>query len=182
MKTAICKLTRATLATGVHGITGSDIDEGTLAAGTLVRNCVTHAPNVDGGIETTFQASTDGGATWYDQRSFEDFAGDRLVNAGPIEVITRDGHGVVAPKTTEIRTGQWIVVANATPDRGQSDRGDLVSVHETEADAHAAAGLVVNQDTGQFLRAPASGHHRGVLTVGQAGIQRTPRGAVLIDG
>lgn len=101
-QTAVCKLIRDTLATGVHGITGRDIDEGTLVAGTLIRDCLTHTPNVDGGVETTFQASTDGGVSWYKQRSFENFAG-RLEQLGPLKVIHRGGQSLVVPRSKASR-------------------------------------------------------------------------------
>lgn len=69
MKTQIAKLTKITLATWIHGITGQEIDEGLLPVGALVKNIVT-TELVDGGVQTDFLASTDRGATWYAQRAW----------------------------------------------------------------------------------------------------------------
>lgn len=63
------KLTKDTYAIGIHAVTGQQTEEGTLAAGTLVRAVETE-PTVDGGTRVTFEASTDGGATWYQQFTF----------------------------------------------------------------------------------------------------------------
>jgi hypothetical protein len=52
----------------IHGITGQAYEVGTLTAGTWIRK---HVRSTDGygGLIDRFQASTDGGVTWYDQRS-----------------------------------------------------------------------------------------------------------------
>lgn len=71
-QTLPCSLKRAILATGLHGVTGRPYVEGELVAGTLVRNVHTRE-TIDGAL-TAFQASTDGGDTWYDNESYEDFA------------------------------------------------------------------------------------------------------------
>lgn len=55
--------------TTIHGTTGQLLDEGTLAAGTLVRHV--RAEEREDGTETRFQASTDGGQTWFEQVTFD---------------------------------------------------------------------------------------------------------------
>jgi len=59
-------LARDCYAWAVHPVTGRDYEEGTLVAGTRVRNVIS------GYQETSFEASTDGGETWYLQRTTED--------------------------------------------------------------------------------------------------------------
>lgn len=66
-----------------------------------------------------------------------------------------------------VKVGEWLVISNSAGHLGQSDRGDLVAVCESEDDAYFAA--------------RTCGLHRGVVTVGQAGKVRTPRGAELVD-
>jgi hypothetical protein len=69
------KLTEDTTCIGIHGTTGEEMDEGgELAAGALVR-AVTIFDALLAGEETTvvtFDASTDGGKTWYRQRTYGD--------------------------------------------------------------------------------------------------------------
>jgi len=62
MKLALAK---DTYATGVHGITGQELEEGWLAAGTLVRR-VSVSDTLDGPV-TRYEASTDNGGAWYKQ-------------------------------------------------------------------------------------------------------------------
>ena len=62
-------LARDCVATGTHGITGQDVDEGVLVSGTRVQNIVTD--ETWHGHETRFDASTDGGKTWYRHRTYE---------------------------------------------------------------------------------------------------------------
>lgn len=69
MKTEIAKLTKITLAVWIHGLTGQEIEEGYLPAGTLVKNIVT-TELVDGDVQTDFLASADGGKSWYAQRAY----------------------------------------------------------------------------------------------------------------
>lgn len=87
-------LARDCEAVGVHGVTGRDVDEGTLVAGTRVREVVTREeqdPSGDGTRQvTTFQASTDGGKTWYDQRTMEDPV-DLVTWAGRLRTTHVDG-------------------------------------------------------------------------------------------
>lgn len=63
------RLRADTWAMGVHGITGQDVEEGELAAGTLVRN-VTYQHTQEGRQAVRFEASSDGGVSWYPQRSY----------------------------------------------------------------------------------------------------------------
>ena len=65
------KLRHKTWATGIHGITGRPIDEGYLEPGTLVRNVEpTGALHpLDGRPWFRFDASTDGGQTWFAQET-----------------------------------------------------------------------------------------------------------------
>lgn len=62
-------LARDTYSTGLHGVTGRPTEEGTLAAGTLVRDVRTFVDQHDLATATEFSASTDGGKTWYRQRA-----------------------------------------------------------------------------------------------------------------
>lgn len=63
------KLATRVWATGIHGVTGQQTEEGYLEAGTLVRNVKpTGAVHpLDGMLWYRFDASTDGGETWYTQ-------------------------------------------------------------------------------------------------------------------
>lgn len=63
------KLTAKVWATGIHGVTGQQTEEGYLDAGTLVRNVKpTGAVHpLDGMPWYRLDASTDGGKTWYTQ-------------------------------------------------------------------------------------------------------------------
>lgn len=66
---ATLTLARDTYAIGIHGVTGQQTDEGTLEAGTPVRN----VRKVEGDAEVDcyrFEASTDGGKTWYTQETY----------------------------------------------------------------------------------------------------------------
>jgi hypothetical protein len=67
------RLARTTWVAVVHGVTGQVLEEGVLAAGTIVRD-VRESREVggDGSLETVtrFLASTDGGETWYEHRTF----------------------------------------------------------------------------------------------------------------
>lgn len=66
-------LTNDTHATGIHGITGQETESGDLAAGTLVCN-VREGVYCDAfgnsGIVTRYDASTDGGETWFAQKTY----------------------------------------------------------------------------------------------------------------
>ena len=68
----IKKLARDTYAVGSYELGSAT---GYLAAGTLVRAVKstrsTSEDGLAGDVITTFQASTDGGVTWYDQRAYE---------------------------------------------------------------------------------------------------------------
>lgn len=55
-------------AIGIHGQTGQETEEGTLAAGALIRD-VTSGEGW-AGTEYQFLASTDGGRLWYRQKSY----------------------------------------------------------------------------------------------------------------
>lgn len=63
------RLTTRVWATGIHGVTGRQTEEGYLEAGALVRNVrATGAVHpLDGMPWYRFDASTDGGKTWYTQ-------------------------------------------------------------------------------------------------------------------
>lgn len=63
------RLTEKVWATGIHGVTGAPTEEGYLERGTLVRNVrATGAVDpFDGTPRYRFDASTDGGKTWYTQ-------------------------------------------------------------------------------------------------------------------
>jgi hypothetical protein len=68
MTTATTKtLAERVFATGIHGVTGKPTDEGWLEPGTLVRNV--HQTGEVGWIDGLwlyrFDASTDGGQTWF---------------------------------------------------------------------------------------------------------------------
>jgi len=70
MKTkTILTLKTRTYATGIHGISGQATETGWLKAGTLVRNVQeTGAVHpLDGTPWYRFDASTDGGETWFTQ-------------------------------------------------------------------------------------------------------------------
>jgi hypothetical protein len=62
------RLVTDTRAIGIHGITGRPYEEGTLAAGTLVRHV--HEVNTPDGPMTRFEASTDAGDSWYVQWAY----------------------------------------------------------------------------------------------------------------
>ena len=61
-----------TFATTVHGLTGRAVEEGILAAGTLIRNLDVEEVDLLGQVTTLshFEASTDGGQTWYRHRTY----------------------------------------------------------------------------------------------------------------
>ena len=66
-------LTHDTHATGIHGITGQETESGDLAAGTLVRDVregVYEDAFGNSGIVTRYDASTDGGETWFSQKTY----------------------------------------------------------------------------------------------------------------
>lgn len=69
----VSKLLKSIEAIFVHGITGRDIEEQTLAAGALVRNVVTE--ETEDGDLTRFQVLGYNGRDWYNYRSFESFKG-----------------------------------------------------------------------------------------------------------
>ena len=64
-------LAKDTYATGIHGVTGQEIDEGELEAGTPVRAIRVHT---EGPTEAEtcyrFEASTNEGRTWYTQETY----------------------------------------------------------------------------------------------------------------
>jgi hypothetical protein len=69
----IQQLAKRFFSTTIHGITGQEVNEGWLEAGTLIRNLKTWEV---GGYELgeivtkcSFESSTDGGATWYKETS-----------------------------------------------------------------------------------------------------------------
>jgi len=57
-------------ATGIHGVTGQQVDEGTLEVGTLIRNVREHVVCCEDTPIYRFEASTDGGLRWYTQESY----------------------------------------------------------------------------------------------------------------
>ena len=64
------RLTKDLFAVGLHGKTGQATEEGTLAAGSLIKQI--KAGGGDGTLRRwMFLASTDGGKTWYKQVSYE---------------------------------------------------------------------------------------------------------------
>ena len=67
------KLLAPITATGIHGLTGQAVDEGTLDAGTLVRDVECYSVQTPEGIGhlRKFSASTDGGVTWYAHESWD---------------------------------------------------------------------------------------------------------------
>jgi hypothetical protein len=67
--TATLTLKTKTYATGIHGVSGRAVEDGWLEAGTLVRNVrATGAVHpLDGMPWYQFDASTDGGKTWFVQ-------------------------------------------------------------------------------------------------------------------
>lgn len=69
-KKAALTLARDTCAIGIHGITGQQIDEGYLTAGTKVKNIRVHedAPT-DADTVYRFEACT-GGTAWYTQETY----------------------------------------------------------------------------------------------------------------
>lgn len=54
----------------IHGVTGRAYETGTLAAGTWVKDH-RRTEHADGSVTERFLASTDDGATWYEQRAYE---------------------------------------------------------------------------------------------------------------
>jgi hypothetical protein len=60
------KLRKPLYATGIHGITGQDIDTGFLPADTLIKDARQTGTN---GQNVRFTASTNGGKNWYYQRA-----------------------------------------------------------------------------------------------------------------
>ena len=71
--TQIQQLAKRFFSTTIHGITGQEVNEGWLEAGTLIRNLKTWEV---GGYELgeivtkcSFESSTDGGATWHKETS-----------------------------------------------------------------------------------------------------------------
>jgi hypothetical protein len=64
------RLTADVWCVGVHPVTGRDIEEGTLEAGALIRG-IEYYVDDDGSVVATFEASTDGGMTWFPQRGYE---------------------------------------------------------------------------------------------------------------
>lgn len=78
----VLMLKKDTLAIGRHGVTGRLVDTGYLPAGTRVRYVTVYTSTEDDGLAgdtvTTFQASTDGGTTWYDHTAYERLATRRL--------------------------------------------------------------------------------------------------------
>lgn len=60
-------LTKSIEATCVHGVTGQDVSDDTLAAGALVRDLDTE--ELEDGVQTSFLASTDG-RNWYQYRTW----------------------------------------------------------------------------------------------------------------
>lgn len=70
-RTMIQKLAADQAAVGIHGITGQPIDTGTLMAGTLVRDLHKGVDTSDPSVPVwRFDASTDGGVSWYRQMSY----------------------------------------------------------------------------------------------------------------
>lgn len=63
------RLTKRVWATGIHGVTGQPVEEGWLESGALVRNVKpTGAVHpLDAMPWYRFDASTDGGSTWFTQ-------------------------------------------------------------------------------------------------------------------
>lgn len=64
---AVKALARDVWCEGIHGVTGQVTEEGTLAAGALVREM--ESEETEDGLSTEFEASTDGGRTWFRQRT-----------------------------------------------------------------------------------------------------------------
>jgi hypothetical protein len=68
---ATLTLAEDTYAIGIHGVTGQQIDEGDLCIGTPVRNVrVERDGPTDAETVYRFEASTDGGRTWYTQETY----------------------------------------------------------------------------------------------------------------
>jgi hypothetical protein len=91
--TTISRLTKNAITTTIHGVTGQEIEEGTLEAGALARRIVTRQ-----GTEceiTRFETSTDGGKSWYLQETYEAPAG-LFEQIGPLETLHRGGETVLA--------------------------------------------------------------------------------------
>ena len=63
---AITTLTSALFSTGINPLTNSEIEEGTIEVGALVKDAVKIGENV------RFLASTDGGNCWYHERADSD--------------------------------------------------------------------------------------------------------------
>ena len=68
--TQIQQLAKRFFSTTIHGITGQEVNEGWLEAGTLIRNLKTWEVGGDEIVtKCRFESSTDGGATWYKETS-----------------------------------------------------------------------------------------------------------------
>lgn len=86
MTSTTMTLTTDTPSIEIHGTTGQHLTEGTLAAGTLVRSVREHDDG-DGPV-TRYQASADGGSTWYEQLTH-----GRVAVSGGRRVEVRDDLG-----------------------------------------------------------------------------------------
>ena len=63
------KTTRNCFITTIHGITGQEIEEGTLPTGSRVRKI--YSENTPEGVQTSFECSTDNGKHWYKATTFD---------------------------------------------------------------------------------------------------------------
>ena len=63
------KTTRNCFITTIHGITGQEIEEGTLPTGSKVRKI--YSENTPDGVQTSFECSTDNGKHWYKATTFD---------------------------------------------------------------------------------------------------------------
>ena len=72
--TTMKRLAKNVFSTSIHRITGVPYEEGTLEAGALIRGIQRHDLGVDADgeriVKTTFEASTDGGESWYVQDTY----------------------------------------------------------------------------------------------------------------
>lgn len=88
--TTVNTLTKAVDATWLHGVTGQDLGTVSLPVGTLARSC--ESTRTEDGVSTRFQASEDGGETWYDYQTYAEPAGLFAV-ANPIVRHVEDEDG-----------------------------------------------------------------------------------------
>ena len=71
MKIQTATLTKSIFSTSIHPVTGQGVAEGILAVGSLIKE-ITEDSDSLGQPTWEFLASTDGGTTWFSERSHEE--------------------------------------------------------------------------------------------------------------